>query len=163
MVQEHASYAERKEEVEEEFDEWSGTKETDQFGVLRRPNAPASARDMADVNLARVASRSRAIKAQELYHEMLPVLCDAAATGTCRVTFLAKAREMNCVAEALARLLHRHGIHSLQSTARETTVFLTHDTATWTSEYVNPAYDADSVREDEIEFVGRYNRSDDSE
>ncbi len=156
MVKEHPGYAERKEEVETEFDEWLGSKEADQFGVLRRVDDQTSFRDMVNVDLARVASRARASKAQELYELMLPVLCDSAAAGTCRVTFTAHAREMNCVSETLARLLYRHGIHSLQSNARETTVFLTHDTPEWRAEYTNPQYDAAEVAADEEEFVSRY-------
>jgi hypothetical protein len=156
MVQTHPEYAERKREVDAEFDEWLDSKEADAFGVLRHPDDPVSTPDLMTIDLARVASRARAVKAREYYDLMMPVLCDAAAAGTCRVSFVANAREINVVAEPLARLLHRHGVHSLQSSARETTVFMTHDATSWSSEYINPTYDAEQVRVDENEFAGRY-------
>lgn len=156
MVRVHPDYEERKAEVEEEFEEWVGCHEGDQFGVLRMPTDDSDEVDLTNVNLARVASRARASKAHHLYRQMLPALCDAASNGTCRVSFTTNSRELNCVAETLARLLHRHGIHSMHSTAHETTVFMTHDSPSWTSDYRNPEYDADAVEADEAQFVGRF-------
>jgi hypothetical protein len=143
LAAEHPEYPEREAETERELREWLGGREDheDQFSLLSTPDAAPPPR----VNLARIAARARAGKAQELYRSMLPVLLDAAASGMCRVSFLTRARELNCVVGTLSRMLFVHGIHSIHSTARETTVFLTADQTRWEAEYPNPLYDAEMV------------------
>lgn len=129
LASEYPQHAGREADVRTEFAAWAAEREIDQYGIVRQPggqvHVPGRMCDPA-VNLARVATAARAAKAHELYNEMLPVLCDAAAEGASRVVFSGRSREMNCIIGELNRLLFRHGIHSISSTVRQTTVNITH-------------------------------------
>ena len=142
MVCEQPGHSQRAAEVAADLEAWLATRASDVFGVLR-PTQRAP-RDRP-IDLARLARHARTARAQELYATMVPVLTDAAERGTSRVTFIAQAREINCVVDVLARLLYAHGIHSVHSTIRETTVHLTNDNLRWDTEFVNPLYDAGPV------------------
>ena len=143
LAAEHPAHARRELEVEVEMRAWidGHAVRDDTFGVML-----ASTRDDArGVNLAMMAVRARAAKARTFYEAMLPVLMDAAAAGLCKVSFTTRAREINAVMSCMRELLFRHGIHSVHSTSRETTVYFTHDDLEWGSSFVNPLYDEAAI------------------
>lgn len=145
LVADYPQHAAREGEVQAEFVSWSTARELDQFGILSQPGRVRASVGACDppVNLARVATAARTAKALELYREMLPVLCDSAAEGSCRVVFAGRSRDMNLVIGELNRLLFRHGVHSVCSTPRQTTVNLTHLGSAHESDYAwsNPLYE----------------------
>jgi hypothetical protein len=144
LAEEQDEYADRAKESEEHMIEWlEDTKDqADPFNV-RAPESVAL--DTCNIDLAHVAAESRASRASELFQVVFPVLLDAALAGLSRVTFVTKAKELHFSMHDLSALLFRHGVHSVVSSSRETTVFLTHDGNQWEREWKNEDYNDERI------------------
>ncbi len=98
-----------------------------------------------NINFSHLAFKSKYMKCEKYYNEILPLIYKAAKEGKSYISILSNSKELQTVFSMLSKKLFKHGIYKIQALQNEFNIYiLPENVSRYRFEQVNPSFNIEN-------------------